>query len=87
MKARKTVAIADLRNLVNTANAHGTQTREQRQGHNMLLDSALHLSGNYRGFRYLQVHEVPAGRAPGIVFDSSEDHDHEYPDDSRRYYN
>ncbi len=54
---RKTVTIEKLRTWVNYANANSNQTSHQRQGHNDLLEQALHDSGQYHGYRYIDGHD------------------------------
>ena len=40
--------------------------RAWRQGVMTMLENILLSTGNYKGFRYLALDEVPAGRMPGI---------------------
>lgn len=60
-----------------------TGSREGRKMLEVFVSSLLLESNNYRGFRYLHQEEVPEGHLPGIIFDASEDRQHQYPDDSR----
>lgn len=67
--ARKTVEVEFLLETVN----HFLKTSEddkkaERQGMINLLDTVLHKTGNYQGFRYLPQWEVP-GAYPGIWLD------------------
>lgn len=63
---RKTIAIKDLLVRVNNMLANSTCSSEVRQGMMGVLESVLHDTGNYKGFRYLAQAEVPAGHLPGI---------------------
>jgi hypothetical protein len=66
MAHRKTIAIEDLKTLVNGRNQKSTCEPKVRQGWNSLLSDALHATGNYRGFGYLTPDKVPEGEKPGI---------------------
>lgn len=68
MPNRTTVRVCDILELVNRRNRTGTQTPEQREGANCLLESILHETGNYNGFGYLGACSVPPGFWPGIHF-------------------
>jgi len=83
--SRKTIDIETLRRAVNTALATDTYNgRSHRLGAAMTLEYALHATGNYHGFRYLNLAEVPKGESPGILHG---DFGHNtFPDDSRRFY-
>lgn len=49
-----------------------------RQGLMYALESVLHQTGNYKGFRYLLQDEVPVGSLPGIIVNGTvEDTPHE----------
>ena len=69
--ARKTVEVSKLVEMVNamlltSTNTFG-DTKMVRQGAMNMLESVLHDTGNYRGFRQLRPSEVPAGELPGIA--------------------
>ena len=83
MKPRKTTRIVSLIKYVNRRNEWSTCPSDVRNGWNTLLEQILHSSGNYAGFRYLQVSEVPPGEQPGIQI---VDGVNTYPDESRRQY-
>ncbi len=55
---RKTIAVDDIIDMVNTANKLGQLSSEHMQGHNALLNCILHATGNYNGFQYLAPYEV-----------------------------
>ena len=78
----KTFSVDVLKKMVNNSNRTGTQSALERQGHNSLLESILHQTGNYRGFGYLHVEDVPAGEKPGVAFDNGTI----FPDETRRHY-
>ena len=59
---------------------------ETRTGISNLLCEILEQTNNYDGFKYLRQNEVPTGELPGIIFDSSPEHNHQFPDDTRRMY-
>ncbi len=69
--ARKTIDIEKLKEIVNSMLANTTDdfgpTRGIRQGAMNVLESALHETGNYRGFRHLMLKDVPLGEKPGIA--------------------
>ena len=71
--ARKTVAVADLREWVNFQLGTSTSSPSFRMGLQSVIEQVLHGTGNYRGFRYLIESEVPSGEKPGIrAIDSSD---------------
>ena len=86
MVQRKTVEVAKLIATVNRRNIHSVCSPEVREGWNSLLEMVLHATGNYKGFHYLYQKDVPVGEKPGIIFDESEAHNHQYPDETRRAY-
>lgn len=91
MAKRKTVSVDRMKDIVNTANASIYGNRDQRMGANSLLEMVLHETSNYRGFKYYRSEDLPEKDAygrpivPGVIFDSK-NHNHTYPDDSRRMY-
>lgn len=85
----KTIKVETIVDMVNIRNATSTCSKQERQGWNILLESILHDTGNYEGFRYLDKSEVPEKQLPGIVYIKSEDGKSqiaEFPDDTRRFY-
>lgn len=70
---RKTVPIASLKDYANDSLAYAGSaliaTAEYRQGIIDMIELALHSSGNYRGFRYLEKRELLEGVMPGIHVD------------------
>ena len=89
MPKRKTINVERLKSIVNEANKSIYGTREQRQGANSILEFVLHETGNYKGYWHYRADELPQvddpRMLPGIIFDE-ENHNHQYPDDSRRRY-
>jgi hypothetical protein len=87
-KARKT---ADVEALLDMANNYLKNTpdkcRGERLGVASFVESILHRADRYKGYRYLEGHEMVTsldGKTPGIVW--QDDGGHHYPDDSRRQY-
>jgi hypothetical protein len=66
MKARKTVSIKALKDTVNSMLAQSTCEPLIREGMIAVLESALHDTGNYNGFHYLESGSVPYRQLPGI---------------------
>lgn len=64
--ARKSVNVQELKAVVNESLRVSTCSVDVRQGMIYVLEKALHMSGNYRGFQYLTADQVPAGEKPGI---------------------
>lgn len=64
--ARKTVDVSKMVDTVNEVLAQSECTPDMRQGMMNLLENVLHETGNYKGFRYLAINEVPKGELPGI---------------------
>ena len=68
--SRKTFNVEEFKNAVNTSLAQSLSEYcppAQRQGMMNVLEMMLHQTGNYRGFTYLTLDEVPNGELPGIV--------------------
>lgn len=63
---RKTVDIEAFKNITNEVLRVSTVDRELRRGWCAALEWVLHETGNYRGYRYLTIHEVPGSGLPGI---------------------
>jgi hypothetical protein len=84
---RKTIDVEVLKNKVNWMLKYSSQmSPECRRGMAVVLKFALSETGNYKGYWNLRPNEVPVGELPGIIFDESPEHNHQYPDDSRRFY-
>lgn len=95
MTKRKTVTIEFLKSEVNRKNRESTCDAKVRDGWNDLLESMLHATGNYNGYRNLLPTEVPKGHKPGMLedrgaFPKALDVDNsdafEGCDDSRKFY-
>lgn len=66
--ARKTVTVEFLINMTNDICKNSAADRKDiRQGAMNLLETVLHSTGNYKGFRYLLAHEVADG-VPGVNY-------------------
>jgi hypothetical protein len=64
---RKTIEIEKLVNIANTALMYNRDhNNDYRLGVISMIENILHLSGNYKGFRYLSANELPEGMMPGI---------------------
>lgn len=63
---RKTFEVNNIRTKVNSMLADSICSPDGRIGMLHVLETILHETGNYEGFRYLEVTEVPAGQLPGI---------------------
>ena len=68
--SRKTYDVAQLIEMVNGILAVSTCSPAVREGSINVLEGVLIDTDNYRGFRYLNVAEVPAGEKPGINCDA-----------------
>lgn len=66
--AKKTVKVIDLIRKTNEVLQNSTCDPEGRRGMMTLLESTLHQTGNYQGFRYLQENEVPEGHKSGVYY-------------------
>lgn len=69
--SKKTFNVDELRVTINeiltkSSNQFG-ETKGIRQGQMNVLESILHQTGNYKGFRYLTSEEVPTDELPGII--------------------
>lgn len=85
MTRRKTIELRKLVDLVNDMNMAPSLPKDTRQGANTLLEQALHLSGQYQGFRYLTSNDLPESVEPGIV-GQEENGKYIFGDESRRQY-
>lgn len=88
---KKTVKVENLRDTINDMLQNSTASRDVRRGMMAVLETVLHETGNYRGFRYLTEVEVPDGCLPGItpgdIIINGVVQNNKFPDDSRvRYY-
>ena len=63
---RKTVNVEALTVTINRMLAVSTCSAEMRHGMINVLEGVLHDSGNYRGYRYLLLDEVPLEELPGL---------------------
>jgi hypothetical protein len=66
---KKTFNVQDLIDQTNICLTHGSSNPEdiqRRHGMRELLEFVLHETGNYKGYRFLEQHEVHTGCLPGI---------------------
>lgn len=66
---RKTIKIEDVVALTNEFLKNSTTTADERRGAAFMLETFLHATGNYRGYRHLLESEVPAGELPGVNYE------------------
>lgn len=88
---RKTVDVEALKTMTNDILRASTVDRELRRGWCAALEWVLHETGNYRGYRYLTIDEVPASGLPGIRIGRDgemlpPEARFEHTDDTRRSY-
>lgn len=87
-KVKKTVLVETIKNWVNTE-LKGNGTPEHRQILIFMIEDVLHKSGNYSGFRYLRLEELPQGTdMAGINIDPNNELNHNFngTDSTRVYY-
>ncbi len=83
--AKKTFKVQELLDIVNTSlSSYEGNGRTEISGMISLLEQVLHSTGNYNGFRYLTLDEVPFNCYPGIRPDQEDKF--ENTDGFRRYY-
>ena len=83
--ARQTLQIARAVEIANGMLRNSVVPPEERKAIIVLIETVLHETTNYRGFRYLTADEVPLGHKPGIAR-QSDGVSNVYPDESRRAY-
>jgi hypothetical protein len=83
MSKRKTFPVADIVANANNYFANAKGTRDARLTLQVFVADVLHKTGNYKGFRYLEAKEVPAGELPGIIRNANDTTASTFPDDSR----
>lgn len=67
--ARKSFNVVAFRDKVNWRLMNCTMSEDGLKELCLTLEDVLHDTGNYGGFRYLGVDEVPKGELPGIRWD------------------
>lgn len=83
MAKRKTFNVSDLVDTVNQMLVESkADAQERRQGAMNVLEQVLHITGNYRGFRYLLADEITEGQ-PGVNYVNGLPH----PDPEQRFAN
>jgi len=88
---RKTLKVGSLVNKINAMLKDSTCSPDVRNGMICVLEDALHETGNYEGFRYLDRNDLAEGVKPGVNFDEKGmllDYPMRFDntDDTRRYY-
>lgn len=73
MARRKTVNAEQLIEITNQMLKMSTCSQDIRKGWCAALEWVLHETGNYRGYRYLSVDELPVDARPGIRMGMSGD--------------
>jgi hypothetical protein len=85
---RKTINVEVLRTIANKELSYtGRYTcPEQREGVVSMIEAVLSISGNYKGFRYLDVNEVSKDDLPGIRVLEDNEFTFDNCDNTRRHY-
>lgn len=65
---RKTIPIASQVSYANEALRGNFGNQSYRRGIIRMIEPMLHETGNYKGFRYLLLSEIPIGNKPGINY-------------------
>ena len=81
--SRKTVTVAGLVEYANKALRDNFGNQSYRRGIMRMIEPMLHDTGNYKGFRYLLLSEIPIGNKPGINYVDNMPH----PDYAMRFAN
>lgn len=68
--ARKTFSVEEFKTKINSMLKNSTCGFDERNVMITILGDVLHETGNYNGFRYLMVDEVPVGHNPGVRYDN-----------------
>jgi hypothetical protein len=71
MAKRKTIVVEKLLKEVNDMLKNSTCEPDVRNGMCAVLESVLHSTGNYNGYRHLCGGEVPSGHKAGVHFDEN----------------
>ncbi|MCX6783340.1 MAG: hypothetical protein NTZ20_05150 [Candidatus Levybacteria bacterium] len=66
--SRKTVTVAGLVDYANSVLRSNSGNEFYRRGVMRMIEPMLHETGNYKGFRYLLLNEIPIGNKPGINY-------------------
>ncbi len=69
--SKKTFNVNKFLDTVNSCLANSTCDPKVRDGYLFCLENLLFETGNYAGYRYLTVDEVPEGQLPGVRYDES----------------
>lgn len=85
-RPRKMIRLRELVEWVNERNATSTCDPAVREGWNSLVNHVLMQADAYAGFGCLGANDLQGdakGHPPGIIFDHSGEHRHEFPDETR----
>jgi hypothetical protein len=89
MAKKKNVTIEEIKARINSTLLHSVDdVKEHRIGLCLFLEKLLHDTGNYKGYSYLNNHDMATsryGRTPGIVYGENKA-EHKCHDPSRRQY-
>ena len=91
MASRKTIDVEVVKEWANQqlelADMAGNNPKIYRHGIMNMIENVLMSTGNYKGFRYLGVDEVPEGCTPGVRRDRDADNLFDNADNTRvRYF-
>ena len=91
MASRKTIEVEVVKGWANQqlemADVAGNNPKIYRHGIMNMIENVLMSTGNYKGFRYLALNEVPEGAMPGIRRDRGEEKKFDNTDNTRvRYF-
>jgi hypothetical protein len=75
---RKTLNVAEFVVKMNDSIARSTGSADVRTGLMAAIESVLFETGNYKGFCYLTVNDIPAGQLPGINLDAYGQHHEDF---------
>ena len=85
-KARKTVNVKAIIEEANEILATSAMDPSFRMGVQRMVETILHSSNNYHGFRYLADYEIPYGERPGIFLNEDGTFSFEHTDKTRVHY-
>ena len=69
---QKTIPVEELVRTINHLLATHTSTPDYALGLIVALEQILNQTNNYRGYQYLEQHEVPKGFQPGIIWEEGQ---------------
>lgn len=85
---RKTIKVEAFKNTINAMLKSSECSEDIRKGLMASLETVLHETGNYNGFKYLLEAEVPKDQLPGINYEvNAQGHFVPCEDYSKRFFN